>query len=52
MSTNLYIYQAIYLSIPPGLVLLIDPQEEGLGLVVEDASALGPVTLHTSNLKR
>jgi len=35
----------------PGLILLIDPDKEGLGLVVEDATALGPVTLHTSNLQ-
>jgi len=34
-----------------GLILLIDPDQEGLGLVVEDATALGPVTLHTSNLQ-
>jgi len=33
------------------LILLIDPDKEGLGLVVEDATALGPVTLHTSDLK-
>jgi len=33
----------------PGLVLLIDPQKEGLGVVVEDSTTLGPVTLHTSN---
>merc|ERR1719435_705239 len=32
-----------------GLILLIDPEQEGLGLIVEDTSALGPVTLHTSN---
>jgi len=31
------------------LVLLIDPEKEGLGSVVEDSTALGPVTLHTSN---
>jgi len=31
------------------LILLIDPEEEGLGSIVEDATALGPVTLHTSN---
>jgi len=31
------------------LILLIDPDQEGLSLVVEDATALGPVTLHTSN---
>ncbi len=33
------------------LVLLIDPDEEGLGLVVEDAPALGPVTLHAGHLQ-
>jgi len=33
----------------PRLILLIDPQQEGLGLIVEDATALGPVTLHTSS---
>ena len=32
------------------LVLLVHPQEEGLGLVVEDSTALGPVALHTGNL--
>merc|ERR1719445_1804979 len=31
------------------LVLLIDPEEEGLGSIVEDSTALRPVTLHTSN---
>jgi len=35
----------------PGLILLIDPDQEGLGLVVEDATALGPVALHTGNLQ-
>jgi len=29
-----------------GLVLLVDPEQEGLGLIVEDATALGPVTLY------
>merc|ERR1719347_1494074 len=33
----------------PGLVLLIDPEKEGLGVIVEDATALWPVTLHASN---
>jgi len=33
------------------LILLIDPDQEGLSLIVEDATALGPVTLHTSNLQ-
>merc|ERR1719418_26168 len=32
-----------------GLVLLVDPHEEGLGVIVEDSTALRPVTLHTSN---
>ena len=36
----------------PHLVLLVHPQQEGLGLVVEDATALGPVALHASNLER
>merc|ERR1719213_609935 len=31
------------------LILLVDPDEEGLGSIVEDASALWPVSLHTSN---
>merc|ERR1712152_389 len=31
------------------LILLIDPDKEGLGIIVEDTSALWPVTLHTSN---
>ena len=29
------------------LILLVDPGEEGLGGIVEDASALGPVALHS-----
>jgi len=33
------------------LILLIDPDKEGLGVVVEDATALGPVALHTGNLQ-
>merc|ERR1711963_1383429 len=33
------------------LILFIDPDEEGLGSVVEDTSALRPVSLHTSNSK-
>merc|ERR1719429_1004900 len=32
-----------------GLVLLIDPEKEGLGVIVEDSTTLGPVTLHTSD---
>jgi len=32
-----------------GLVLLIDPEKEGLGVIVEDATTLRPVTLHTSD---
>merc|ERR1711936_1024735 len=31
------------------LILLIDPDEEGLFVIVEDATSLRPVTLHTSN---
>merc|ERR1711963_1351694 len=31
------------------LILFIDPDEEGLGSIVEDTSAFGPVSLHTSN---
>ena len=33
-----------------GLILLVDPHKEGLGVIVEDSTTLGPVTLHTSNL--
>merc|ERR1712038_797524 len=33
------------------LILFIDPDEEGLGIIVEDTSAFGPVSLHTSNCK-
>merc|ERR1719342_1992119 len=33
------------------LILFVDPGQEGLVLVVEDASALRPVSLHTSNLE-
>jgi len=33
------------------LILLVDPDKEGLGVVVEDATALGPVALHTGNLQ-
>merc|ERR1719411_485116 len=32
-----------------GLVLLVHPQQEGLGVVVEDSTALGPVALHAGN---
>merc|ERR1719323_21378 len=32
-----------------GLVLLVDPHKEGLGVIVEDSTTLGPVALHTSN---
>ena len=31
------------------LILLIDPEKEGPGSVVEDTMAIRPVTLHTSN---
>jgi hypothetical protein len=33
----------------PELILLVDPDEEGLLGVVEDTSALGPVALHAGN---
>merc|ERR1712038_656166 len=33
------------------LILFIDPDKEGLGSIVEDTSALRPVSLHTSNSK-
>ena len=32
------------------LILLIDPDEEGLVVVVEDTSAIGPVTVETASL--
>jgi len=32
-----------------GLILLVDPHKEGLGVIVENSTALWPVTLHTSN---
>ena len=35
-----------------GLVLLVDPQQEGLGVVVENSTALRPVALHTGDLER
>ena len=35
----------------PELVLLVDPDEEGLVGVVEDAPALGPVALHARHLQ-
>ena len=35
----------------PHLVLLVHPQEEGLSGIVEDSTALGPVTLHAGNLE-
>merc|ERR1719507_1603573 len=35
----------------PELVLLVDPHEEGLLGVVEDAAALGPVALHAGHLQ-
>ena len=35
----------------PQLVLLVDPHQEGLLLVVEDPSALGPVPLHAGGLE-
>jgi len=33
------------------LILLVDPDKEGLGSVVEDATAFGPVALHASDLQ-
>jgi hypothetical protein len=33
------------------LVLLIDPDEEGFGIVVEDTSALGPLTVETAGFQ-
>merc|ERR1719270_2218497 len=33
------------------LILFIDPNEEGLGSIVEDTTTLRPVSLHTSNSK-
>ena len=33
------------------LILLIDPDEESLGIVVEDTSALWPVAVETTSLK-
>merc|ERR1719334_2898153 len=35
----------------PQLVLFVDPGQEGLVLVVEDSTTLGPVPLHASNLE-
>ena len=33
------------------LVLLVDPDEEGLGVVVEDSTATGPVTVEVAGLE-
>ena len=33
------------------LILLINPDEEGLGVVVEDTSALGPVAVETAGIE-
>ncbi len=33
------------------LIFLINPDEEGLGIVVEDTSALGPFTVETASLQ-
>jgi len=33
------------------LILLVDPDQEGLGVVVENATALGPVALHAGHLE-
>merc|ERR1719447_1652893 len=35
----------------PQLVLFVDPSQEGLVLVVEDSTTLGPIPLHASNLE-
>merc|ERR1712170_177096 len=32
-----------------GLIFLVDPEKEGLGIIMEDTSSLRPVSLHTSN---
>lgn len=32
------------------LILFIDPDEEGLVVIVEDTSAIGPVTVETASL--
>ena len=32
------------------LILLIDPHEEGLGIIVEDTTATGPVTVQVESL--
>ena len=33
------------------LILFIDPDEEGLGIIVEDTSAFGPFTVKTASLQ-
>ena len=33
------------------LILLVNPDEEGLGVIVEDTSALGPVAVETAGIK-
>ena len=33
------------------LILLINPDEEGLGVIVEDTSALGPVAVETAGIE-
>jgi hypothetical protein len=33
------------------LILLINPDEEGLGIIVEDASALGPLAVETAGFQ-
>jgi hypothetical protein len=33
------------------LILLIDPDEESLGIIVEDTSAFGPFTVETTSLQ-
>jgi hypothetical protein len=33
------------------LILLVDPDEESLGVVVEDTTALGPVAVESASLE-
>jgi hypothetical protein len=33
------------------LILLINPDEEGFGIIVEDTSAFGPITVKTASLQ-
>merc|ERR1719318_2360066 len=50
-ATSKTIKDALHHGDNPELVLFIDPGEEGLLLIVEDAPSLGPVPLHASNLE-